>query len=51
LARPQKSNEIKLLTPALRLDALRLREIVSTKQWSEIFEALRLEALRLSRVS
>ena len=51
LARPQKSNEIKLLTPSINENALLLREIVSTKSWPEVFEALRLETLRLTRLS
>jgi len=58
LARPQKSNEISLLTPVITKDALRLEEICASKHWFAVFSALRLhtearmrEALRLSDVS
>jgi hypothetical protein len=58
LARPQKSNEISLLTPVITKDALRLEEICTSKHWFAVFSALRLhtearmrEALRLSDVS
>lgn len=51
LARPQTSNEIKLLCPVITKDSLRLREITATDRWPEVFEALRLETLRLTHVS
>jgi hypothetical protein len=46
LARPQKSNEIKLLSPVITNAALRLRAVAESPRWPEIFAALRLAAVR-----
>lgn len=44
LARPQTSNEIKLLQPITESGALQLRAVAETLKWPEIFAALRLAA-------
>ena len=41
LARPQTSNEIKLLQPVITNEALRLEAVAETLKWPEIFAALR----------
>ena len=44
LARPQTSNEIKLLQPITGSGALQLRAVAESLKWPEIFAALRLAA-------
>jgi hypothetical protein len=44
LARPQTSNEIKLLQPITESGALQLRAVAESLKWPEIFAALRLAA-------
>jgi hypothetical protein len=44
MARPQTSNEIKLLQPITESGALQLRAVAESLKWPEIFAALRLAA-------